>query len=405
MENWDLLVKNNYDKNKIANELNMDSDSKEFQEIIDAIILSKIKENNKGKKIEIQLQGWDKEEVLKASHLTTKRIENHYEFLEKILKVKEKEELINLCETSFYSIGTDNLFSFTKAYSKLNNIPDKIDDIYQIIFKKLELVKKYKYEKKLQKLRESRNNNTSNKKNKKQSKSISIYDDINSSNYYIFVKGIVKEYIDSDYINNSEFVKYYNEKNSDNNKYYLSVFILQHYIRLVYKYDHDLYMLYENKIKNIINNNYVEINNICNEIIYKINNGVLENEVKRKYDLLDYYLESKYDYNIIKYFLMNNNPTYYQILRRFMKKYKGNKPLYRLTIQSILDEKTIVNIQFDENNNPIPNSGRLITREEKENVFNYLVNHNIPLYEETYSLALKKYINDEIDLKSKVKVK
>lgn len=59
--------------------------------------------------------------------------------------------------------------------------------------------------------------------------------------------------------------------------------------------------------------------------------------------------------------------------------------------------KEEVNFKRDENDKPIPGTGRVITKEEKAMIINYINNKpSIYFGDYTYKLAKMKYINDDL---------
>lgn len=379
MEYFEIFKKNNYKRNLIAKELKMDPNSLEFQNLVDKVLLLKIKELNKGKKIEIQIQGFDKDELLKASHLTNKRIENIYEFLLKILKAKSEEELVSLCRNSFYSFCSNNLYSFALGYCMLNKCLNMVKPVHENLLKKLQIYRKYKAKIRIEIIEKAQ---IVHQENAKQRRNV--------------IENVIKSFIESNYKSIEEFVNNYNLQVDNTNN--ITIDIFNRYVDYLRKNNYELYKLYRDKINNLKEENNIIIYGIINKILDEIKNGILENGECRKFDLVDYYLETDLNPNFILKLLRKNNYSDYITFKKFLKKYQNMLVLTEIFIKSILEEKTIVNVLFDSNNQVIPGSGRLVTNEEKRGIIEYLKENNIPLYDATYSIILKRYLAGKIDL-------
>lgn len=79
----------------------------------------------------------------------------------------------------------------------------------------------------------------------------------------------------------------------------------------------------------------------------------------------------------------------YLIIRKFLS---SNQNLEPLDIKQIMSTSLEVNAKKDEDNIPIPGSGRIITNLEKIGIVQFLENNNIPLTKKIYNLALNRYI-------------
>lgn len=86
-----------------------------------------------------------------------------------------------------------------------------------------------------------------------------------------------------------------------------------------------------------------------------------------------------------------------RILQTFDSKNHHQKKFNGLNIIEIFAMKEEVNFKRDENDKPIPGTGRVITKEEKAMIINYINNKpSIYLGDYTYKLAKMKYINDDL---------
>lgn len=141
------------------------------------------------------------------------------------------------------------------------------------------------------------------------------------------------------------------------------------------------------KINNIINsrnsfNAYCEIDNIINLILND-----------ESFDIIDYYNMTKLSFkDLIEYCKLYYDEETASKIKKFSNKYK----------ETILHNRTKVIIEKElEGFTSI--QGRLITREEKEIIFSYLKERQIPINVMIYKAALKKYIDGNLIESQKVK--
>lgn len=142
---------------------------------------------------------------------------------------------------------------------------------------------------------------------------------------------------------------------------------------------------------NIYKEHYDELNNRSEKFEQLIKNliyGILYENM----DILDYYMQTNLDLNdflrISKQLL--SSPSDIIKISQFVKK---NLNLIKTAIVNKNQEmKTACSI-----------NGHEITIEEKEKIFTFLEQNNIPL--KLYHFALRKYLNGNLDLEQKVKSK
>ena len=67
-------------------------------------------------------------------------------------------------------------------------------------------------------------------------------------------------------------------------------------------------------------------------------------------------------------------------------------------IRQIFATSHEVNLERDDSGMPIPGTGRLISNEEKKQVFDYILENNYPLTKKMYNIILYGYLNNEIEL-------
>ena len=84
--------------------------------------------------------------------------------------------------------------------------------------------------------------------------------------------------------------------------------------------------------------------------------------------------------------------------KNFNMQLQGAYTLTEPEIRGIFETNHEVNVQRDESGNLIPGSGRLITNEEKKQIFDFIIENNYPITRNVYNIVLNAYINDEIEL-------
>ena len=134
---------------------------------------------------------------------------------------------------------------------------------------------------------------------------------------------------------------------------------------------------YKEIIDEILKRDSSEFKNYIKDVGIKI----LESD---EFDRLDYYLNTKLKYEDFRDILYEVLPKdkVILILRKFSKM---NKISYSTPINKEKELEIINTI-----------GGRVITKEEKERIFNYLEDNSIPI--DLYRIALKRYANGTLDL-------
>lgn len=171
------------------------------------------------------------------------------------------------------------------------------------------------------------------------------------------------------------------------------------FVELVKNNNKELYEKYLQKIKFEANQRYLDFIFQINEVIELIKNGVIEeNGNVREFNLLDYYLIIKLNnetvFDIGKKVLDNQEMN---LLRKFIGKNSTNVIFYdSINLKKLLDEKVEINCQKDKKGFPIPGTGKIITREEKQSIIDYLMENRVPLNSKTYDIALKRYLNGNL---------
>lgn len=132
------------------------------------------------------------------------------------------------------------------------------------------------------------------------------------------------------------------------------------------------------------------INDRSNHFIYELKNIVNRITTVDGYDYFDYYMDTKLSF---KDFDM------------LTKKYKLSTPVIKSFINS--NKKVFIGYKLIKVNKEMELKcsriirGRLITPEEKNQIFNFLEENQIPLNNVTYRSALDRYLNGTIDIETK----
>ena len=318
---------------------------------------------------------WNIEKIKNIfSNLTNKRIETIQELLDKLLKTEDEEEIYNLIESSIqnhiYKEKSNHVYNYSYLIAKEN-----YKELYNKLQNKLKIYKKIKDQKQKEILL-------------KEKETIKI-------NNLEIAKKTINLFIESEFTNIEEYCNFNN----------ININTFNFYIDILKEYDQKLYELYESKCTITKQRNFLLLLNIGRKILFYLKNGILENDILREFDLLDYYLLTKTDKaNLLKILNQYESNNVYLFIN-FIKKYKNSKLLKEKDIKNILNSKDIINVEFDCNNNIIPNSGKEITKEEKQLVINFLKENDIPISNYTYDIALKRYLNGNLILDSQEKIK
>ncbi len=154
------------------------------------------------------------------------------------------------------------------------------------------------------------------------------------------------------------------------------------------------FLQHEENIKNRVRDDLVSR---TLKVIDMMKNGVVENGLKREFDLTDYYryLPLGFD-KMLRIVRDSINPEDYRNLGIYIGTIKNDKELSENDINGIYTMKTTVGVQFDNENKAIPGTGREITISEKQNIINYLKTNNIPVTNKTYDLVYRKWLSGNL---------
>ncbi len=131
-------------------------------------------------------------------------------------------------------------------------------------------------------------------------------------------------------------------------------------------------------------------------IAKQIKNGIEDNNGNiRKFEILDYFLNTKLDYNDFVNNYINSTFCNNEVLKALKKFFRENE----FEIYKGYDIGNKINIDQELNGTliiKIDNELHEVTREEKEIVIKFLQEKDIPIYMKVYKQALKRYVNGDL---------
>ena len=151
-----------------------------------------------------------------------------------------------------------------------------------------------------------------------------------------------------------------------------------------------------------------EVEKICDKIQTSLENGIVVDNQKRSFDIIDYYEITKISpedliEELEKRDIKTNKPKYKETHSIIVtKKYLADKDENYNVMTSM---KITYNVKFNRFGDPILNTGTTITAAESLKCVEYLKEKDIPVTTLTYPAAIKRYIKGYISFDEKVKVK
>lgn len=198
---------------------------------------------------------------------------------------------------------------------------------------------------------------------------------------------VIISFIDNDY---KDKIRYCKKNNIDIKNFDL-------YLKVLLEKDNDLYNKYYEKMENEQSKRYAYITDKIVKMVELIKNGIEVNGKKREFDILDYYLFTKIEpVNILRIannILPNDDLV---ILKRFLGKNKILGKMGNKEIDNILSSNVEIFCEKDKYENPIPGTGRTITKEEKIYIIDFLKYNHVPFSTKTYNLAFKRYLTGNL---------
>lgn len=175
-------------------------------------------------------------------------------------------------------------------------------------------------------------------------------------------------------------------------------------LTLVKKYNTPLYNRYKEKVEKYRQHNYIIIANQIMTIISLLTNGIVENDVKRPFDIVDYFQFTKLTLsNILKVAKDMEkrkmiDSKKFALFSKFCRNNLVAEKMKYSDIELILSEKQEFNCQKNSKGYPIPGTGEVISYEIKEKCIYYLINNNLPINYKTCQALLNRYKLDLLDL-------
>lgn len=301
---------------------------------------------------------------------------------DKLKEKNTKEEIISLLDSCGISIK--NLKSYINSYLIVYIKPNTFEEYKkeeEMILKKLEIYSKYlsqKKEKEKKKIEEEEI---------KQKEEDNLEDAIKYISMFIDAKEFhsIKAFCSFAKIDESTF---------------------NNYVNIIKKRNQELYEKYKETTERNIKQNFAINASIVRKIVSMLKNGIEENGVKRKFDILDYYQNTKLSFdNLTKIAIQICSKQELNLLKRFIKDNSKYAAGVMHIEETIMKEKVEVNHQLDKNGMPIPGTGKIFDDESKIKIINYLRKNNIPLNMKTYTLARRRYINGMLEIKTEKNVK
>lgn len=161
------------------------------------------------------------------------------------------------------------------------------------------------------------------------------------------------------------------------------------YMELIEESDEKIYEEATKKLKQNSIRYFMYQKEQVNQVLYFLKNGVLEDNVLRPFNLLDYYFLTKKNFKDFYNLLKEDHPKEDRILwKEFEQKYQN---IPSISIESLLKIEKEYNCLRDEKNRPIPKTGKLLTLEEKHTIISFLKQHHIPINQVTFHLAFERF--------------
>ena len=299
----------------------------------------------------------------KFSHLTNKRLEVISDLYEKVLNTKNNSEVIELCDSSIQLFNSNYFHDYAVLYYN-DNYLEVIDKLKS----RLAYYTQYKKNKRSEVLKE-----------KNADKKINELDK---------AREIIGRFLLDRDLSVDEYCK--------NNGVSINKF--KNIVKLLKDYNDPFYHKYNDKINYLKEKEHKLLISIGSEVLNKVKSGVIVNDEVKEFDLVDYYLLTDIPLKNVFAAIKNDfNIDDIKRFGRFYSPYSKSKELNERTINILLDSKEVFGVEVDGEGNPIKNSGREVSLEEKLYVLDYLKKNNIPLLDDTYRIALIRYLNGTLE--------
>ncbi len=141
----------------------------------------------------------------------------------------------------------------------------------------------------------------------------------------------------------------------------------------------------------------IELVSFGHKIIDAIKNGITYPDGRvRRFDVIDFYRNTTFTMDELFYIIRSELSVENQKIYRKFQQFNDKKE--PITLDHLHNHILVYNVKFDENNCIIPGSGREVTNEEKDNLYNMMIEWNLPIYKEVYEAALDRWKNDFLDM-------
>ena len=294
----------------------------------------------------------------KFGPLTNKRIELVADLYERVLACNNKEEIIDICNSSIQVFSSNYFYDYVVLYHE-----DTLEETLQSLKDKMAIYNEYKKE-----LRSKIHKNV---------EAVKRDDRIQNARPILisFLKSNCKsleEFCLNSNMTVSKFktlLKLFSDEDS------LKIRVLEKGDKLN-QMEHQMHLT------------------IGIQVLNKMKNGM----GYRDFDLLDYYeitdIPLEQLFKKIKKDLCVDDVKLYGL---FLSQYQNAKLMNERVIQNLLDSKQVIGVKVDSDGKTISNSGREITLEEKLFLLDYLKKKNIPFYDEAYRVALSRYLDHTLE--------
>lgn len=303
----------------------------------------------------------DKENIIRKINLAiTSLLEEHkyihYSIaLSKLEKTNDKQETKLIIENNSELLTHANIERFLSIY-RMTLSQDEKEQLKKILFNKIHMIK-------------------DNIKNTNKEKTITdVYDKIN---FNIFLNPDIKtieEFCEVMNITKKEFDIAFEHLESLDKKLYLRI---------------------KDKINTLRKQRYAVISNKVNAIVDNIINGIkVSDDEVRPFEILDYFLATKLDFNdFFDIYLKNNSQASKEKLKCIKTFFAKNKLTTKIKTSTELSGSTIFMI----NDTPYE-----VREDEKKDTIDFLNSNNIPLYTKVYKQALRRYVNGSLIIDEKI---
>lgn len=292
------------------------------------------------------------------------------QLIESLLKENDEEKIIEICKNSRINIDANILKRLDYCVSLLypNDVSLKLDEVRD----KFKIYRSH----------------TNSINRKKQIESMKKTRSMLLESVLPYATKYISMYIDGDYETVRSFINLNN----------LSLETFNILVETLSYHDQGLYNKYLQKINNDNTKRYASIVEMVKEMTQEMKNGI----DGRSFDIIDYYRYIKIPFDdVLKIINGKLNAEETRLFKRFVTKYNNLKELNENNINYILSEIVEVECERDKNDNIIKGTGRIITRDEKVKIMDYIKSLNIPLNLASYRSAFDRYVKGYLDLNEK----